>query len=143
MDRGSEVPLKASGKRWLAIGLTLAIAVAIVEAVWFTSAAGPTGGPTATDPANHDNQAVPGPATLSTNQATEERLDRILDAAHATPYVVTQATKERLDRILDAAHATPYVVTQATKERLDSILDGAHAVPFRVTPVVASRSTGR
>ena len=109
IDLGGSAQSKQGGSPWAAFALTMALALAMIGAVWFASNAGLVGGTAAkpvADRAYDQIEAQRGAAAVS----TDAYLNGILDRAHATPYAGSAAlsTDEYLNGILDRAHATPY-----------------------------------
>jgi hypothetical protein len=90
MDLGGKARTRQGGGRWLTTMLALAVVVATISAIWFASRAGVVGG-TATKPAvdrSFDQiEAQRGAIALSTDRNAD--LNRILDGAHAKPFVAT------------------------------------------------------
>ena len=117
---GGSAQTKQSGSPWPAVALAVAVAVATIAGVWLVSSAGLVGDTAkpAADRSYDQIEAQRGAITLSgaTSQAIDERLNGILDGAHAAPYaapvVLSSHAKRARDRylngILDGAHATPY-----------------------------------
>ena len=122
---GGSAQTKQSGRPWPAIALAVAVVVATIAGVWLASSAGLVGGTAkpAADRSMDQIEAQRGAITLSggSSQAYDERLNGILDGAHAAPYAAAvtlsshdiRALNARLDAILDGAHATPYVGRRA------------------------------
>ena len=118
---GGSAQTKQSGRPWPAIALAVAVAVATVAGVWLASSAGLVGGTAkpAADRSYDQIEAQRG-AIMQLGElslANDQRLNAILDKAHAAPYVGGAVTLTGDDtRVLnekfllfDRAHAAPYV----------------------------------
>ena len=118
---GGSAQTKQSGSPLAMIALAVAVVVATIAGVWLASSAGLVGGTAkpAADRSMDQIEAQRGAIALSggSSQAYDERLNGILDGAHAAPYAAAvtlsshdiRALNARLNAILDGAHATPYV----------------------------------
>ena len=88
---GGSAQTKQNGSPWTAIALTVAVVVAAIAGVWLAASAGLVGGTAkpAADRSYDQIEAQRGAITLSggSSQAYDERLNGILDKAHAAPYV--------------------------------------------------------
>ena len=125
---GGSAQTKQSGSPWAAIALAAAVVVATIAGVWLASSAGLVGGTAkpAADRSYDQIEAQRGAITLSggSSQAYAERLNGILDGAHAAPYVAAAVTLTGDDsRVLnekfslfDRAHAAPYVGAAVTPQ---------------------------
>ena len=93
---GGSAQTKQSGSPWAAIALAAAVVVATIAGVWLASSAGLVGGTAkpAADRSYDQIEAQRGAITLSggSSQAYDERLNGILDRAHAAPYVAAAVT---------------------------------------------------
>ena len=93
---GGSAQTKQSGSPWAAIALAAAVVVATIAGVWLASSAGLVGGTAkpAADRSYDQIEAQRGAITLSggSSQAYDERLNGILDGAHAAPYVAAAVT---------------------------------------------------
>jgi hypothetical protein len=117
---GGSAQTKQNGRPWPAIALTLAVVVATIAGVWLASSAGLAGGTAkpAGDRSMDQIEAQRGAFAPmgDLSLANDQRLNGILDGAHAAPYVAAVAPSSRdlralnahLNAILDGAHATPY-----------------------------------
>ena len=161
---GGSAQTKQTGSPWAALALAAAVVVAAIAGVWLASSAGLVGGTAkpAADRSYDQIEAQRGAITLSggSSQAYDEKLNGILDRAHAAPFVAAAVTlPDNLStRRGYAIAAQPGAVTlpdnlstrrgyaiaaqpgkaavlsshdiRALNARLNAILDGAHATPY-------------
>ena len=93
---GGSAQTKQSGSPWPAIALTVAVVVATIAGVWLASSAGLVGGTAKPAPIGRTTRSRPSAARsrcrAAASQAYDEKLNGILDRAHATPYVGAAVT---------------------------------------------------
>ena len=139
---GGSAQTKQSGRPWPAIALAVAVVVATVAGVWLASSAGLVGGTAkpAADRSYDQIEAQRGAIMQlgDLSLANDQRLNAILDKAHAAPYTGDAAALSSdayLNGILDKAHATPYVDAAVSIDRIlandenGKFFDRAHAAP--------------
>ena len=160
IDLGGSAQSKQGGSPWAAIALTAAV-VATLAGVWLASSAGRVGtAKPAADRSYDQIEAQRGAITLSggSSQAYDEKLNGILDRAHAAPFVAAAVTLTGDDTranekfsLFDRAHAAPYVGAAVVLTGNDTrtlnekflLFDRAHAAPFAgpaVTPLPSATS---
>ena len=159
---GGSAQTRQSNSPWTAIALAAAVVVATIAGVWLASSASLVGtAKPAADRSYDQIEAQRGAITLSggSSQAYDEKLNGILDKAHAAPFVGAAVTLTGDDtRVLnekfslfDRAHAAPYVGAAVTLTGDDTrtlnekflLFDRAHAAPFAgpaVTPLPSATS---
>ena len=115
---GGSAQTRQSGNPLAAIALTAAVVVATIAGVWLASSASRVGSAKPAADRSYDQiEAQRGAITLAggSSQAYDEKLNAILDQAHAAPYLAAAVTLTGDDsRVLnekfslfDRAHATP------------------------------------
>ena len=115
---GGSAQTKQSGSELAAIALAVAVVVATIAGVWLASSASRVGSTKPAADRSYDQiEAQRGAITLAdgSSQAYAEKLNGILDGAHAAPYVAAAVTLTGDDSrvrnekfsLFDRARATP------------------------------------